>query len=147
MKAIEQGIITETTKERLETLEGSQRELQEKLILERMKEQVILDKKVIENYLKDAVSKEPEMMIDLLVEKVYVYSDYIEIILHYTDEPIKTPTSYSNEESLEGISLRGSLIYTDYIWYDDWFWKKGRGNAGKKYYETHKMFVKMCILK
>ena len=148
MKAIEQGIITDTTKERLQTLECSQRELQEKLILEQMKKQVVLDRKVIENYLKDAVSKEPEMMIDLLVEKVYVYSDYIELILHYTDEPIKTPIAYSNNESPEGNSLRGSLIFTDFIWYENYLGKRGRGTPiGQQYCETRKMLVNVCILK
>lgn len=148
MKAIEQGIITDTTKERLQALECSQRKLQEKLILEQMKKQVVLDRKVIENYLKDAVSKEPEMMIDLLVEKVYVYRDYIELILHYTDEPIKTPTAYSNNESPEGNSLRGSLIFTDFIMYENYFGKRGRGNPnGKKYCETCKMLVNVSIMK
>ena len=36
MRAIEQGIITDTTKERLQELEKSRQELQEKLIFERM---------------------------------------------------------------------------------------------------------------
>lgn len=146
MKAIEQGIITDTTKERLEELENSRREIQEKLILERMKEQVVLDKNVIEDYLKDGVSKEPEMMVDLLVEKVYVYSDYIELILHYTDEPIKTPTAYKNDESPEGTSLRGALIFTGYIWYKDYALKRGRRKSSDaKRCETRKMLVNISI--
>ena len=102
MKAIEQGIITDTTKERLQ-------------------EKVVLDKKVIENYLKKAVEKEPEIMIELLVEKVYVYSDdHIEIMLHYVDTPIKPkPIEYDKDESPEGESLRGSLIYTTKIFVDN----------------------------
>lgn len=54
-----------------------------------MQEKTVLDKKTIETYLKKAVEQEPEMMIELLVEKVYVYSDdRIEIMLHYVDTPI-----------------------------------------------------------
>ena len=75
MNAIEQGIITDTTKDRLQELETTRKDLQEKLIFERMQEKTVLDKKTIENYLKKAVEQEPEMMIELLVEKVYVYSD------------------------------------------------------------------------
>ena len=52
------------------------------------------------------------MMIDLLVENFYVYSNYIELILHYADESIKTPIAYKNDESPEGTSLRGNLIFT-----------------------------------
>ena len=89
MNAIEQGIITDTTKDRLQELESTRKDLQEKLIFERMQEKTVLDKKTIETYLKKAVEQEPEMMIELLVEKVYVYSDdRIEIMLHYVDTPI-----------------------------------------------------------
>ena len=64
----------------MQELENTRKDLQEKLIFERMQEKVVLDKKVIENYLNKAVEKEPEIMIELLVEKVYVYSDdHIEI--------------------------------------------------------------------
>lgn len=89
MRAIEQGIITDTTKERLQELEKSRQELQEKLIFERMQEQTVLDKETIAEYLQEGIKHEPEMMIELLVEKVFVHSDHIEIILHYVDEPIK----------------------------------------------------------
>lgn len=89
MNAIEQGIITDTTKDRLQELESTRKDLQEKLIFERMQEKTVLDKKTIETYLKKAVEQEPELMIELLVEKVYVYSDdRIEIMLHYVDTPI-----------------------------------------------------------
>ena len=85
MRAIEQGIITDTTKERLQELEKSRQELQEKLIFERMQEQTVLDKETIAEYLQEGIKHEPEMMIELLVEKVFVHSDHIEIILHYVD--------------------------------------------------------------
>ena len=123
MHAIEQGILTDTTKERLQELENQRRDLQEKLIFERMQEQVVLDKKTIEEYLKDGVKQEPEMMIDLLVDKVYVYGDRIELILHYTDQPIKPkPQIDNNDESPEGNDLRGSLVFTamtliDKLWF------------------------------
>lgn len=48
MNAIEQGIITETTKDRLQELESTRKDLQEKLIFERMQEKTVLDKKTIE---------------------------------------------------------------------------------------------------
>ena len=125
MHAIEQGILTDTTKERLQELENQRRDLQEKLIFERMQEQVVLDKKTIEEYLKDGVKQEPEMMIDLLVDKVYVYGDRIELILHYTDQPIKPkPQIDNNDESPEGNDLRGSLVFTAMTLIDE-LWFKG----------------------
>ena len=144
MKAIEQGIITDTTKERLQELENTRKDLQEKLIFERMQEKVVLDKKVIENYLKKAVEKEPEIMIELLVEKVYVYSDdHIEIMLHYVDTPIKPkPIEYDKDTSPEGESLRGSLIYTTKIFVDnDIFKGMNKKILEPAFKETQKMPV------
>ena len=143
MHAIEQGIITDTTKERLQELEQSRKELQEKLIFERMQEQVVLDKKTIEDYLKDGVKQEPEMMIDLLVDKVYVYSDHIELILHYTDQPIKPkPRIDNNDESPEGNNLRGSLIFTAMTWKDElWFKGLKKKDLEPKLKETRNMLV------
>lgn len=141
MRAIEQGIITDTTKERLQELENTRRDLQEKLIFERMQEQVALDKKTIEDYLKNAVKKEPELMIDLLVDKVFVYSDYIELILHYTNEPPK-PRTYKEPENPKGENLRGSLIYTAMIWANE-YWFKGlhKKDLDPKVKEVRNMLV------
>ena len=144
MKAIEQGIITDTTKERLQELENTRKDLQEKLIFERMQEKVVLDKTVIENYLKKAVEKEPEIMIELLVEKVYVYSDdHIEIMLHYVDTPIKPkPIEYDKDTNPEGESLRGSLIYTTKIFVDnDIFKGMNKKILEPAFKETQKMPV------
>ena len=143
LHAIEEGILTDTTKERLQELENTRRELQEKLIFERMQEQVLLDKKTIEKYLENAVQQEPEMMIDLLVDKVYVYRDYIELILHYTNTPTKPkPRIDDIDESPEGESLRGSLIVTTMAWADD-FWFKGLKKKAlePKLKETRNMLV------
>lgn len=136
MKAIEQGIITDTTKERLTELETKRRELQEKLILERMQEQVVLSKKEIETYLKKGIEQEPEMMIELLVDKVFVYDDYVELILHYTGDPTKPKDrlvdkeeTEEKDESPEGVSLRGSLIYRTECSYDMYSYK-GRNKKG-----------------
>ena len=143
MHAIEQGILTDTTKERLQELENQRRDLQEKLIFERMQEQVVLDKKTIEEYLKDGVKQEPEMMIDLLVDKVYVYGDRIELILHYTDQPIKPkPQIDNNDESPEGNDLRGSLVFTAMTLIDElWFKGLKKKDLEQKLKGTRNMLV------
>ena len=130
MKAIEQGIITDTTKERLQELEATRRDLQEKLIFERMQEQTVLEKKTIENYLKEGAKQEPEMMIDLLVDKVYVYNDRIELILNHTGTPPKPKRRIDDKsESPEGESLRGSLIFTTEACVDVYSYR-GRNKKG-----------------
>jgi hypothetical protein len=47
MNAIEQGIITDTTKDRLQELESTRKDLQEKLIFERIQEKTVLDKRLL----------------------------------------------------------------------------------------------------
>ena len=143
MHAIEQGIITDTTKERLQELETTRRELQEKLLFERMQEQVVLDKKTIETYLKEAVKQEPEMMVELLVDKVYVYGDHIELILRYTNAPLKPkPQNDEEDKNPEGENLRGFLIYTAMVWIDE-YWYKGIQKKGlePKLKDTRNMLV------
>ena len=57
MNAIEQGIITDTTKDRLQELESTRKDLQEKLIFERMQEKTVLDKKLLKPILKKPSNK------------------------------------------------------------------------------------------
>ena len=78
-----------------------------------MQEKVLLDKKTIESYLKEGVKQEPEMMIDLLVDKVYVYEDHLELILNYIGiKPKPKHRVGERTENPEGKDLRGSLIFT-----------------------------------
>jgi len=69
------------------------------------------------NYLKNAVQEEPAMMIELLVDKVYVYLDRIEIILNYTGEPTKPKPRIDHiDDNPDGIqSHRGFVIYETHI--------------------------------
>lgn len=148
MRAIEQGIITDSTKERLTELETSKRELQERLILERMQEQVLIEKKDIENYLKNAVKEEPEMMIELLVDKVYVYLDRVEIILKYTNEPIKPkPRIENKDDNPDGIqSHRGFVIFEAHTLIDEFTFKGlHKKDLEPKFKETHIMTVFIVI--
>lgn len=75
--------------------------------------QIVLDKKTIEDYLKNAVKQEPKIMVALLVDKVFVHCGHIELIPHYADKPIKPkPRNDQDTENPESESLRGFLIFT-----------------------------------
>ena len=95
MSAIEKGIITETTKSRLEELELQRKELGEKLIIEESKMTYELTKEDIQKTFKNAMKTCPEKVIELFVKFVKVYEDKIEIGLNYSlntteeHEPIK----------------------------------------------------------
>lgn len=102
MVAIENGIITDTTKERLQELETTKRELQERLIMERMREEVRIERKQVIKYLQEGAKQTPQMMLDLLVEKVFVHNDKIELVLKYTSTPKPTPPDGEDENNPDG---------------------------------------------
>ena len=100
LKAIESGIFTESTKQRLEELEAEKRALQEKILIEQSKELHLLTEKDVEKYLLHGLKQKPKTMIDLLVEKVDVFREKLEITLRYTPQaPNHTPPKGKTENS------------------------------------------------
>ena len=83
MAAIEQGIVTSTTKERLQELETKEEELSSKILIERTKTKVALVKKDIVSYLRKALENSSERIIDLLVDRITMYDDKIIISCKY----------------------------------------------------------------
>ena len=105
MSAIEKGILTETTKSRLEELEQQRKVLSEKLTIEESKISYELTKEDIQNFFKVTMKECPHKAIELFLKYVKVYQDKIEIGLNYSInpnnteyEPIKT---YAFTETLE----------------------------------------------
>lgn len=73
--AMEQGIISQTTKERLNALEAEKAELINKIAVEKLKSNLIIQKNDIVKYLQSAVKKRPLQMIQLLIKQVVLYND------------------------------------------------------------------------
>lgn len=91
MKAIEQGIITESTKARLQDLETKKHSLEEKILLAEYSEQQKITKQEIYDYLKTTLKKRPRFLLNLLVNKIIVYKDKIEIFFNFTNRTPPTP--------------------------------------------------------
>ena len=86
MIAIEKGIVTNSTKRRLEELELRQEEITAKIAIEKAKLAQQLTKEDIVQYIKTSLKKEPQLMIDLLINKIILYDDKIEIHYKYTKQ-------------------------------------------------------------
>ena len=84
MIAIEKGILTDTTRSRLEELEKQKKDLQEKLVIEQSKERYELTKEDIQNFFKYTMKKCPDRAIELFIKQIKVYDDKIEIYLNYS---------------------------------------------------------------
>ena len=81
---MEQGIFTDSTKERLKQLEEKKAELSVKIETERSKNKLLLRESDIIKYISTALKKDPRPMVDALVQKVILYNDKIQIFYNYT---------------------------------------------------------------
>ena len=86
LNCMEQGIITESTKERLKELELKKSSLNEQIIIENTKKKTALTKNDIINYISLALRKNARSLINLLVKEVRVWNERLEIDLKYTDK-------------------------------------------------------------
>lgn len=85
VEAIENGMVSKSTRERLMNLEEKKQELEEKIAFEEAQEKLQLTKNDIKKYFLKALRKEPLHMIETLVKKVILYDDKIEIMLNYQE--------------------------------------------------------------
>lgn len=101
LSAIEAGVpLTDVTRERLNNLEERNKELTDLIQQEKSRQQKIFTEAQIRNYLKSALQKSPEAMIDLLIDKIIVYRDKLQIYLKYTSEtPPSNPTKHEKKNN------------------------------------------------
>ncbi|MGN1201349.1 MAG: recombinase family protein [Candidatus Caccovivens sp.] len=126
IKAIEQGIFTESTKERLEGLEQTKRELQEKLAIAKSTEKINITKEEIANYFEYSLKQCPQTMIELLVKEIKVFNDKIEIAFNYTTQNSETE-------------------HQEIFLFDDQFSFKRRSKSGNYYTKTKDIKVVVLI--
>lgn len=87
MACLEQGITSESTKNRLMNLDKRLKELNEKISLEMQKDRKpILSKKDVIYFITHQLKQEPDVIIQILVKKVIIYDDKVQIIFNYTHE-------------------------------------------------------------
>jgi hypothetical protein len=79
MTAIEAGIFTETTRERLQELESLKRDLENKIFDEKSKTIVEYTEQQVIDYIKSGKTKNDEQLINLLVGRVSLYNERVVI--------------------------------------------------------------------
>ena len=98
LNAIEKGIVTPSTKERLEVLENKKVEIENKIAVEKTKTKLQLEKKDVIAFIKKAISKDPRQMVNMLIKEIILYNDKIEIYMNYTNK--KTPDDENHKAFL-----------------------------------------------
>ena len=84
LEAIGKGITTMSTKIKLEKLEQELADVTAKITAEECKQQIGLSRTEIISHIRSALQKEPQQMINALVNKVILWDDKIEIYYNYT---------------------------------------------------------------
>ena len=82
MTAIEQGVITNTATRRMKELELQLEDLDRQILIERSKTSVLLSKEEIREYYEQALSLEPQMLINYLIKEILLFDDRIEIFFN-----------------------------------------------------------------
>ena len=103
IRCMEQGIVSDSTKTRLAELEEKLKDIEGKILLENAKYKIQLTKEDISKFIRTSLKKEAELLIELLVKKIILYDDKIEIYYNYTDK----------KNTLDDI--QGSSFYKDYF--------------------------------
>ena len=98
LTAIEEGIFTPSTKQRLTELEEKKARIEQAVTVESAKKKNLLTKEDIVRYITAAVKLSAKQMVELLVERIEVYADKICIKLRCPDTPPDIPTDFSDDK-------------------------------------------------
>ena len=115
MTAIEQGIITATTKNRVTELENEIDDLKAKILTEECNLQNTVDREDIMYFLNYGVrQKSPQVLIDILVNKIELFDDEIVVYFNYTD---KANPENPNTDARDFLLPCGytAIAYTKYL--------------------------------
>ena len=113
MVSIEKGVVTRTTKSRLEELEAEEEKIKWNIKVEEDKRPKITKDFILFTLHKFRnldlrFEKNKERLIDGLVKAIFVYDDYIKLILTFDDKPINIPTSEEIEYMANSSDIQSS---------------------------------------
>ena len=107
MCAIEKGVITNTTTKRLKELEEMQENLERQIIIERGKTAIKVSKEQIREFFEQALTLEPQILINYLIKEIVLFDDKIDI---YFNSPIRTSPDHNGR----GFSFYSKIIKIAY---------------------------------
>lgn len=108
VRAIEKGVVTETTTKRITDTEFKIKDCEKKILIEQSKVTTTITKEEVQSYLKEALQKESNSLLELLIKEIILYDDKVIIYYNYTKQnPTKSPDDsqgfcfYMEEKTLE----------------------------------------------
>ena len=119
--AIEAGIYTETTKQRLEELEDKRRHLEENIAIEKARVKESLSEKEIVQRITSALKLKTKQAVEMLIKRVDVFKDLLRISLKYMDgkptdsPPDKTTDNPGGNDSCRGFELTSTKAFENIV--------------------------------
>ena len=98
-KVFEEGVITQKTKERIENKQQELEILEGKIAIEKTKVSTEITKDDIIKFLRTTLKKDPQTVIKILINRVVIYNDKIEIIYNYVPREVRLENE--NEQKLQ----------------------------------------------
>lgn len=112
MRAIEQGILTATTKSRMDELERQLVEIENKIAIEECKLQNQLKREQVIEYLTHTITQNPKLLIHNLIQKIVAFNDEIHIYYNYADNLTFRTDYHSNNEYFTDSNTNTALTNT-----------------------------------
>lgn len=111
LSAVEEGLLTPTTKNRMTELEEEIDILNGKILAEESKEANMITKEQVVAFLTDLPEREPQLVIDTLIRKVVLFDDRIEIHYNFIEkpEPDEPDGTYPEDRRVIPFSFQSSL--------------------------------------
>ena len=88
---MEQGIISSSTRKRIEELEKQLDDIETKILKEKSKEKIHISKDEICKFIRTTLKREPKQILKLLINKIILFDDKIEIYYNYVDPKRENP--------------------------------------------------------
>ena len=108
MKAIEEGILTPTTKSRMEELEQKLVELEDKIQIEQYSLQTQITKEQVIAFLEHSIACDPKTVVYTVINKIILFDDKIKIYYNLIDNTY--PDELSPDNRREFIWNKGSTM-------------------------------------
>ena len=108
ISCMEQGIVSNSTKKRLDDLEKQLESLNEKILLEKTKAKTQVSKEEIVKYIRTTMKKTPEQILRSLIKEIVLYDDKMEIYYNYAD-----PKRRLDDENRQAFSFYSETFETE----------------------------------
>ena len=109
--AVEEGLLTPTTKSRMTELEEEIDILNGKILAEESKAECLITKEQVIAFLTDLPRRESQLIVDMMIRKIVLYDDKIEIHYNFSEnpEPDSPDGTSSEDRRVISFSFQSSL--------------------------------------